>query len=118
MERGRSKRLSVLKFTFSLFKELKPVIATHLFSLLSISGAGGEVSKGGVAEGGGVSHRSDTEESVVLRAQLPAQPSLTGSPAAFLALSPVPAAFIANQELSSWLAPLAFSSVTPQVQNS
>lgn len=42
LERGRSKRLSVLKFTFSLFKELKPVIATRLFSLLSISGAGGK----------------------------------------------------------------------------
>lgn len=65
---GRSKHLPVLRFTFSLFKEVRPVIvrpviATPVSSHFSVLLCGGEKVKGGVAERGEVSHRSDTKES-------------------------------------------------------
>lgn len=59
---GRSKHLPVLRFTFSLFKEVRCDCNTCLFSLLSIA-VGEKKVKGGVAECGEVSHRSDTKES-------------------------------------------------------
>lgn len=60
---GRSKHLPVLRFTFSLFKEVRPVIATPVSSHFSVLLWGKKKVKGEVAECGEVSHRSDTKES-------------------------------------------------------